>query len=113
MCLGMPWLSPSFQLAAPSFDLSLLRRGSLIRSFRSWAPGLLARSSRPSAASPVSGAPSSRTARHSTSDVSLRKLPLTDVADDLIFVYAELEAMIHLHHPNVVKFYASWPSELV
>ena len=22
-------------------------------------------------------------------------------------VYAELEAMIHLHHPNVVKFYAA------
>ena len=38
-------------------------------------------------------------------------LPIScSIAHNLICkskVYAELEAMIHLHHPNVVKFYES------
>lgn len=42
---------------------------------------------------------------------AIKKLPLTDVADDMAFVYAELEAMIHLHHPNVVKFYEHFEQE--
>eukprot|EP00434_Breviolum_minutum_P021645 symbB.v1.2.019103.t3/scaffold1548.1/size117880/8 len=42
---------------------------------------------------------------------AIKKLPLSDVADDMAFVYAELEAMIHLHHPNVVKFYEHFEQE--
>ncbi|CAE7234098.1 CPK2 [Symbiodinium pilosum] len=42
---------------------------------------------------------------------AIKKLPLTDVEDDMAFVYAELEAMIHLHHPNVVKFYEHFEEE--
>lgn len=42
---------------------------------------------------------------------AIKKLPLSDVADDMAFVYAELEAMIHLHHPHVVKFYEHFEQE--
>jgi calcium-dependent protein kinase len=44
-------------------------------------------------------------------NVAIKNIALTDVAEDMNFVYAELEAMLHLHHPNVVKFFEYFEEE--
>lgn len=35
---------------------------------------------------------------------AVKQIPITDVAEDLQYVHAELEAMIALDHPNIVQF---------
>eukprot|EP00930_Biecheleria_cincta_P053199 TRINITY_DN3858_c0_g1_i3.p1 TRINITY_DN3858_c0_g1~~TRINITY_DN3858_c0_g1_i3.p1 ORF type:complete len:591 (-),score=111.32 TRINITY_DN3858_c0_g1_i3:16-1746(-) len=44
-------------------------------------------------------------------NVAIKNIALTDVAEDMNFVYAELEAMLQLHHPNVVKFFEYFEEE--
>eukprot|EP00931_Biecheleriopsis_adriatica_P079081 TRINITY_DN5249_c0_g1_i1.p1 TRINITY_DN5249_c0_g1~~TRINITY_DN5249_c0_g1_i1.p1 ORF type:complete len:499 (-),score=107.44 TRINITY_DN5249_c0_g1_i1:8-1504(-) len=42
---------------------------------------------------------------------AIKQIALSDVAADMAFVHAELEAMINLHHPNIVKFYEYFEEE--